>query len=164
MINADKFRRTLGRFATGVIVITTLDHEGQFHGMTANSFTSVSLNPPLILVCVDVQNQTHDFIKDQRKFGINILSTKQRELSSYFAKTIRQPPEPDTVGALSKNGIPSLQGSLGFLGCSLVSAHLLGDHTIYVGNVEEIITDDRSDNPLIFYESSFRELNPTENQ
>lgn len=165
MINADKFRRTLGRFATGVIVITTLDHEGRFHGMTANSFTSVSLSPPLILVCVDVQNQTHNFISAQRKFGVNILSTKQRELSAYFAKTIRQPPQPDIVEAkLSQNGIPYLQGSLGFLGCSLVSAHLQGDHTIYVGNVEETVAGSSLDSPLIFYESSFRELTPTEDQ
>ncbi len=165
MINADKFRRTLGRFATGVIIITTLDYEGKFHGMTANSFTSVSLSPPLILVCVDVQNQTHDFIKDQRKFGVNILGSHQRELSSYFAKTIPQPPEPDIVGAeLSKNGIPCLQGSLGFLGCSLVAAHLQGDHTIYVGKVEEMVTDDSPDRPLIFYEGNFRELKSTENQ
>ena len=139
MINADKFKRTLGRFATGVIVITTVDYEGKLHGMTANSFTSVSLSPPLILVCVDTQNQTHAFIKDQRKFDI-----------------IR--------AELGKNGIPCLQGSLGFLGCSLVAAHLQGDHTIYVGNVEEIITNDSPDGPLIFYESNFRELNSTENQ
>ena len=165
MINADKFKRTLGRFATGVIVITTVDYEGKLHGMTANSFTSVSLSPPLILVCVDAQNQTHAFIKDQKKFGINILSSKQRELSSYFAKTAPQPPEPDIIRAeLGKNGIPYLQGSLGFLGCSLVAAHLQGDHTIYVGNVEEIITDDSPDGPLIFYESNFRELNSTKNQ
>jgi len=133
--------------------------------MTANSFTSVSLSPPLILVCVDVQNQTHNFISAQRKFGINILSTKQRELSAYFAKTIRQLPQPDIVEAkLSQNGIPYLQGSLGFLGCSLVSAHLQGDHTIYVGNVEETVAGSSLDSPLIFYESSFRELTPTEDQ
>lgn len=164
MINTDKFRSTLGRFATGVIVITTLDHEGTFHGMTANSFTSVSLRPPLILVCVDIQNQTHNFINARKKFGVNILSANQRELSTYFAKTNHDTYQPDIIQTgLSDNGIPYLKGSLGFLACSLVSAHPQGDHTIYVGKVEQIAAEDSSTGPLIFYESNFRKLDPKEN-
>jgi len=164
VINRDKFRSTLAQFATGVIVITTLDHEGAFHGMTANSFTSVSLNPPLILVCVDVQNQTHNFIDAQRKFGVNILSADQRKLSTYFAKTNHRTYQPDIIQtSLSEHGIPYIKGSLGFLGCSMVDAHPQGDHTIYVGKVEEITSGSNSTGPLIFYESNFRELDPKGN-
>jgi flavin reductase (DIM6/NTAB) family NADH-FMN oxidoreductase RutF len=166
VINSDALRSTLGQFTTGIILITTLDLQGRFHGMTANSFTSVSLSPPLILVCVGVQNQTHNFISVQKKFGVNILSTQQRELSLYFAKTVKERPQQDAPETMvSQNGIPCLQRSLGFLGCSLVAAHPQGDHTIYVGNVEEIITGgDLGSSPLIFYESSFRELDPKRDQ
>ena len=91
MVSKDDFRGGMARFATGVTIVTTLDNEGNLHGMTANSFTSVSLTPPLALVCVDFRTHTHGYIKSLGAFGVNVLCEEQKEIGAYFA---RKPPGP----------------------------------------------------------------------
>ena len=148
----------MSNFATGVTVVTTIDDHGSLHGMTANSFTSVSLNPPIVLICVDLNTNTHGFIKTRGAFGVNILSDRQGEIGEYFARPpqIRSGKVPYSHQQ-SENGLPQIRGCLAFLGCQVIDAKLYNDHTVFVGKVDEISLGD-TDNPLIFYKSRFRLL------
>ena len=160
MVNKDEFRNSMARFATGVTVVTTVDDQGELHGMTANSFTSICLDPPLVLVCVDLRTNTHRFVQARGAFGINVLSDQQKEIGAYFARR----PE-DRHGEVtyrhrkSAKGLPLIEGSLVFFGCHVVDSQLYGDHTIYIGQVDEILLGD-SGKPLLFYESRFISLGP----
>src|SRR5437879_6340201 len=83
-----EFRKAMGSFATGVTIIT-LDLDGEVHGMTANAFASVSLDPLLVLVCVDQKARTHAHLQAKKRFGINVLRADQRRISEYYARTVR---------------------------------------------------------------------------
>ena len=155
MTSFDKieFRSALSEFATGVTVITTLDDEGNPHTMTANSFTSVCLEPPIVLVCVAHGTHTYGYLEEWKKFGVNFLKEEQEEVGAYFAKK----PQDRTGGvnysfSQSENGVPVLDGSAIFFDCDVVGSHVYGDHTVYVGEVKEIRREDY-DNPLMFYRS-----------
>jgi flavin reductase (DIM6/NTAB) family NADH-FMN oxidoreductase RutF len=151
LISKDEFRRAMSRFATGVTVVTSVDDEGQPHSMTANSFTSVCLEPPTVLVCLAHGTHTHGYVERQGRFGINILKEEQEELGAYFAKR----PE-DRVGNLrysytmTDGGIPVLNEAMAFFSCRVIGAHVYGDHTIYLGEVEEVRHGEDSA-PLMFY-------------
>lgn len=154
MINKDDFRRCMSEFATGVTVVTTLDDEDNVHGMSANSFTSVCLEPPLVLVCVAHNTNTYRYIESRRCFGINILSAQQVTIGKYFA---RRPA--DRHGDVEYDysitpgcGVPALKGALAFLGCEVFSSHIYGDHTIYIGEVKEIQRGE-TEAPLLFFHS-----------
>ena len=158
MVTKDDFRGGMARFATGVTIVTTLDHQGSLHGMTANSFTSVSLTPPLALVCVAFHTHTHEYIKSLGAFGVNVLSQEQQEIGAYFA---RKPQ--DRIGSpfthrISEMGLPIIEGSMAYFGCRVVDAHVHGDHTIYIGSVDEMSLGEKA-NPLLYYESNFTNLN-----
>jgi len=152
------FRQSMSRFATGVTVVTTLDSHGKIHGMTANSFTSVSLDPPLVLVCVDFRTNTHGYIEATKAMGINVLSEKQQDVGRYFAKkpADRVSPEPYKY-RLGQSRQPIIEGALAFFGCRVVDTHVHSDHSIYIGQVEEIVLGD-ADKPLLFYESKYTQL------
>src|SRR5437016_2386329 len=87
-VTQTEFRKALGSFATGVTVIT-VDYESEVHGMTANAFASVSLDPPLVLVCVDQRARTHAHLHSKKRFGVNVLSQDQRTISEYYAPPTR---------------------------------------------------------------------------
>ena len=129
----------MSAFATGVTVITTLDDQNQPHSMTANSFTSVCLEPAVVLVCVAHGTNTYGFMERTGKFGVNILSQEQQELGAYFAKR----PE-DRQGDVeysyteAGDGVPALDNAMVFFGCQVMSSHVYGDHTIYLGEVKEV--------------------------
>ena len=155
MVSFDKneFRSALSEFATGVTVITTLDDEGNPHTMTANSFTSVCLEPPIVLVCVAHGTHTYGYLEERKRFGVNFLCEDQEDVGAYFAKK----PQDRTGGvdysfAESENGVPVLEGSAIFLDCDVIGAHVYGDHTVYMGEVKEIRRTEY-DNPLMFYRS-----------
>ena len=158
MVTTEEFRNSMARFATGVTVVTTLDHQGALHGMTANSFTSICLAPPLVLVCVDHRTHTYQFVESRGSFGVNILSEQQKDIGAYYARR----PE-DRHGdvpyqhRLSEKGLPVIEGSLAFFDCRVVDSHVHGDHTIYIGEVDEISLGS-SEKPLLFYESRFTNL------
>jgi flavin reductase (DIM6/NTAB) family NADH-FMN oxidoreductase RutF len=144
----------MSEFATGVTVVTTLDDEDRVHGMSANSFTSVCLDPPLILVCVDHATNTFRFVERRRRFGVNVLGGGQEDMGRYFARR----PE-DRRGDVEYHyhlspgcGVPALKGVLVFLGCQVVSSHAYGDHTIYIAEVKEVQRGE-SQVPLLFFES-----------
>ncbi len=153
MDNKDYFRAGMSDFATGVTVITTIDDQGQPHSMTANSFTSVCLDPPVLLVCVAHGTHTYGYLESKGRFGVNVLRQEQQELGAYFAKR----PEDRQGGveysyAEGRDGVPILEGSLVFLNCQVMGRHVYGDHTIYIGEVKEMRRND-SGAPLLFFRS-----------
>ena len=153
MVSKDDFRRAMSKFATGVTVVTTVDHQGQVHGMTANAFTSVCLEPPVLLMCLAHSTNTYGYVEARRYFGLNIVGARQQDVAQYFAK----PPE-DRHGEVeygvstSAGGVPTLDGSMVSFVCRVVGSHVYGDHTVYVAQVEEMKLGDSAD-PLLFYDS-----------
>ncbi len=156
-VTADEFRAALGRFATGVTVITVETAAGDVHGMTASAFCSVSLRPPLVLVCVDRLAETYLHLRERRQFGVSILKEEQEALSEFFADAERNPGAAYRLAIKyrpMKSGTPVLQNALGNLDCSVLSAHEAGDHTIFVGEVREVIVNEGP--PLLYFRGRYR--------
>ena len=159
-LNQADFRKAMGSFATGVTVIT-IDQEGEIHGMTANAFTSVSLDPMLVLVCVDHRARTHAHLHARKRFGVNVLASHQRPISEYYAKTTAKHQHAEEAGARferTSHGTPVLQEALAYLECKLHSAQDAGDHTIFIGEVEEVVV--RDGNPLTYFRGKYRHVGP----
>lgn len=147
------FRKALGHFASGVTVITTV-HEGIVHGMTANAFCSVSLEPPLVLVSVDNRSHMHRLLAQSKRYGASVLSKDQEALSQHFAGRSQ---EGLPVPFSWHEGYPLIEGSIAQLTCRVVNAHPAGDHTLYVGQVEWFeYSDERA--PLLFYGGRYHTL------
>ncbi len=149
----------MGCFATGVTIIT-VDLDGEVHGMTANAFASVSLNPMLVLVCVDHSTRTHAHLHAKKRFGINVLCEDQRAISEYYARPERTHERAEQeAGARfdrTQQGTPVLHGAIAYLECKLQSAHDAGDHTIFIGEVEEAVVHDGQ--PLLFFRGKYRKV------
>jgi flavin reductase (DIM6/NTAB) family NADH-FMN oxidoreductase RutF len=155
-LTGEEFRRALGHFATGVTVVTVRRSQEFIHGMTANAFTSVSLEPPLVLVCVDQQARSHPLLLEQKCFGINVLREDQEPLARYFADSDQDHETAGRLGveyATSERGTPLLKDCLARLDCTLVATHEGGDHTLFVGRVEQANTG--TGRPLLFYQGKF---------
>jgi flavin reductase (DIM6/NTAB) family NADH-FMN oxidoreductase RutF len=158
-LNSSDFRKAMGCFATGVTIIT-VDLEGVVHGMTANAFASVSLDPPLVLVCVDRKASTHAHLHAKKRFGINVLGEDQRAISAYYARAERDHEHAETdAGARfdrTRHGTPMLHGALAFLECRLHTAQVAGDHTIFIAEVEDVLV--RDGEPLLFFRGKYRKV------
>ena len=137
-----EFRQAMGSFATGVTVIT-VDYEGEVHGMTANAFTSVSLDPLLVLVCVDHRARTHSHLHARKRFGVNVLAENQQAISEYYALPAQthETAEQDAGARFDRtaHGTPVLHGALAYLECRLLTAQDAGDHTIFIAEVEDVV-------------------------
>jgi flavin reductase (DIM6/NTAB) family NADH-FMN oxidoreductase RutF len=159
--HAEDFRRAMGLFATGVTVVT-VESEGRVEGMTANAFTSVSLEPLLVLICVDRKARTHAHLHARRRFGINVLAEEQRKISEHYAQPDRDPSRAEQeAGAkfdFTSHGTPVLSGGLAYLECSLQSTQEAGDHTIFIADVDDIVI--RGGKPLLYFEAGYRALGP----
>ncbi len=158
-VSVESFRKALSHFATGVTVITVDHGDGRIHGMTANAFASVSLDPLLVLVCISRNARTHGFVHIQKRFGINVLAEHQEEIARYFTQVAQDPGIARGLGVnfwRTQQGTPMLQGALAHLDCKLVEAHEAGDHTIFLGAVEQIETGEGQ--PLLFYRGKYRKL------
>jgi flavin reductase (DIM6/NTAB) family NADH-FMN oxidoreductase RutF len=158
-LNSRVFRRVAGAFTTGVTVITVERGPGQVHGMTANSFTSVSLDPPLVLICVGHDARLLSFLKSQRRFGVSILRDGQQMLSEHFAKgeqTLEAEARLGIQFQWTPAGIPLLVGALAYLSCNVVAEHEAGDHTIFIGEVESM--DYEEGEPLLYHRGHYRRL------
>ena len=154
-IEKNELRRVMGHFATGVTVITSLRSSGELHGLTANAFTSVSLTPPLLLICVDKKAESYPCFEESKVFTVNILASDQEDLSRRFA--VSGGPKFEGVSyRTGVNGAPILNGTLGFIECKVVSTVDGGDHTIYLGEIEQAETRDAK--PLLFFRGGYREL------
>lgn len=152
------FRQVLGRFATGITVVTTGTPQ-DFHGMTANAFASVSLDPPLVLVAVDRRARTCQRIPQFRAFGVNILKADQAQLSDRFAGRIESQDAPPPALRLftAVTGTPLLEGTAAQLDCALYQSHEAGDHIIFVGQVLQARLDEAAE-PLLFFASRYHRL------
>jgi flavin reductase (DIM6/NTAB) family NADH-FMN oxidoreductase RutF len=156
VIGADDFRHVLGHFASGVTIVTTCDDASRPTGLTASAFTSVSLDPPLILVCVDHKAQCYSALRDGGRFAVNVLGLDQEVLSRRFATTKIVDKFDGVAYHLSDLKLPLLDGALARLQCVTVSAHVEGDHTILVGRVEQADTKDGE--PLLYYRGRYRQF------
>ena len=148
------FRRAWGSFATGGSLITTLEKDGSTHGMTANGIASVSLEPMLVMVCVGHNANTFPIIEETGRYGINILSESQRDIGEFYASSANQGNEKfESDFTASKTGIPFVNNALASMDCKVVKAHREGDHTIFIGSVEEIQVNEGK--PLLFFASKW---------
>jgi len=158
-LTQNEFRKAMGAFATGVTIIT-VDLEGEVHGMTANAFTSVSLDPMLVLVCVDHSTRTHAHLHAKKRFGINVLCDDQRAISEYYARPERTHENAEAeAGARfdrTRHGTPVLHGALAYLECRLQSVQEAGDHSIFIAEVEDVVLDDGD--PLVFFRGRYRRV------
>jgi flavin reductase (DIM6/NTAB) family NADH-FMN oxidoreductase RutF len=155
------FRRALGQFATGVTVVTVESGPRRVHGMTANSFTSVSLDPPLISVCVDQNAHLLPLLYEKRVFGVNVLKEDQQKLSEFFARvdqTEREEAQLNVHFQWAPENIPLLEDVLCQVRCRLYSTHVAGDHTIVVGEV--LSASLYSGQPLLFFRGRYTRLSP----
>jgi flavin reductase (DIM6/NTAB) family NADH-FMN oxidoreductase RutF len=155
-IQPDHFRQLLGRFATGVTVLTTRDGAGRPVGMTASSLASVSLLPPLVSVCVDVSADMHRVLSSSGDFVVNILSADQEHLSRRFAA---QPAEGRFDGVPwqeTPTGLILLEGALAHIECERFADFPLGDHTLFVGRVTGGSAGEGE--PLLYYRGSYGAL------
>ncbi len=157
--DASEFRTALGAFVTGVTVITTRSDISSY-GVTANAFSSVSLEPPLILVCIKAASGGSREIVGNSSFAVNILSADQEAISRFFASSDR-PRGPDALQdvphRLAASGSPILDGVAAYLDCRLVASHAAGDHMIFVGEVTDLaVGPDVS--PLLFHAGQYRRV------
>jgi len=143
-----EFRQVMGRFATGVTVVTTVEKD-VVHGMTANGFLSVSMRPPLVLVSLG-RCKMNEMLPRSGRYGISVLSHDQRHFAAHFAAQKASPVEPTFTW---QSGLPLLEGALAHLVCRVVDVHRAGDHVLWIGEVEYL--DHRDDEPLLFYTGRF---------
>ena len=157
-IEAADYRHIIGQFATGVTVLTTAN-DGLLHGMTANAITSVSLEPPLLLVCIDKAAHSHEQFTQSGRFTVNILAEDQQEVSKIFAAT-SEPEQGRLQGVafpLDANGVPLIVGCLAYIECAVADQFEGGDHTIFIGSVEDAAVAGEAA-PLLFYQGKYRRL------
>jgi len=154
-IEKSEFRHVMSHLASAVTVVTTHDGAGRQYGLTASAVCSLSLEPTLVLVCVDRRADSYPAFERSRVFVVNLLDAAQEELSGRFAVSGGD----KFAGVSYRSGILGaaiLEGTLGHLECRVVAAHEGGDHTIYVGEVET--ADARDGSPLLYFRGRYRRL------
>ena len=157
MIDPQSFRQTMSRFATGITVIATRDGDGKAVGLTVNSFTSVSLDPPLVSFCLDKRAHLFPLFKKADLFSVNILSENQQPVSQHFAN-FRKNPAPPRLWAKSQDDCPVLSGTLGWMLCRKAAAYKGGDHMIFLGEVIRLSPRLSKANPLIYFDRHYRHI------
>ena len=154
-IGREEFRNALRHWASGVTVITTRDGAGNLQGVTVSAFSSVSLSPPLVLICIDRHTGSHHAFVESQRFIVNILGEEQQHISHQFASKLSDKFE-GVEFSQTATGLPVLAGTLANLECRLVHSYKGGDHTIFIGEIEDTIV--REGNPLIYYHGHYRKL------
>jgi len=156
-IEAQDYREALTRFATGVTVVTTLEQTGgapQPWGTTVNSFTGISLDPPLVMVAIGRERSIHPIIERTGRFGVNILGEDSQQISDCFAGAPSPLPRSAFCNAdyqLSKAGLPVLEQAIAYLSCDVDRIIEAGDHTIYLGKVIETVCRDDVGWPMLYF-------------
>ncbi len=157
VVSPDDFKAALGSWAAGVTVVTT-SHEGAVYGITVSSFSSVSLDPLLVLVCLADSNRLPRMIEQSGRFAVSILAAGQDGISAQFATSGREPaPSLGVESLVLHTGAPVIDGCIAALDCELERAVTGGDHTIMIGRVVAA-TADSSKRPLIYYRRGYRDL------
>jgi len=156
LVDVREFRDVLGRFATGVAVVTASGADGPA-GLTTNAFSSLSLDPPLVLVCFDHGSRTLTVVRDSGRFAVNFLRAGDEDLARLFAGKQPHPEKFAAVTHSADHGVPVLDSALGWLVCDLQALHPSGDHDIGVGAVTAMGQDPAGE-PLVFYGGAYRAL------
>lgn len=151
----ERFRTAMAQLAGGVVVITTEDAEGRPHGFTATSFCSVSMDPPLVLVCLADTSSSYEAFLGCRGFAVSLLSQEQRALAIRFATTGADKFRPED-NVTTPRLLPAVAGALAVLDCAVHARHPAGDHIILVGAVRHVLSG-RGD-PLVYHDRAFRQL------
>lgn len=148
-LDGRRLRSTLGRFCTGVTVVSTADEDG-VHAMTANAFTSVSLDPPIVLVSIDHRARMHQKLPATRRYGVSVLASEQERLALHFAGR----PDPRIESPFTWHGdVPIVTGAIAHFCCVSYAEHAAGDHTLHLGRVTAF--DARPGEPLLFHAGAF---------
>jgi flavin reductase (DIM6/NTAB) family NADH-FMN oxidoreductase RutF len=159
MVTSEKFREVMGNFATGITVVTTRGKDGQAYGLTVNSFTSVSLDPVIVLVCFDNRLSSLQHFKDSGKFGVSMLSENQEDLSRLFAR--KDSIRPDSLYFTGPAGQPLIRDTLAYLECETTAIYPGGDHQIFLAHV---LTGDTLQGkggvgkPVLYFQGKYRHL------
>ncbi len=154
-VNSDEFRSALSRFPSGVTVVTTRDEDGRYHGITVSAFCSLSLDPPRVLICVEKTTGSHLALETSQAFIVNMLSADQREMSERFASTLEDKFEAVEFET-GIDGIPMILGCLATLECRVTNAYDGGDHSIFVGEVEQATVNDGD--PIVYFRGDYRAI------
>jgi len=154
-IDSAAFRRALGQFASGVTVVTTRDAAGHPLGLTVSAFCSVSLHPPLVLVCIDHRSETNAAMRESGRFAVNVLAEDQEVVSRRFAAPGRAKVE-GFAFALGPQGLPLVPGALAHVECRVRSFHDEGDHAVWVGEVRSLSA--HPGRPLLYHAGAYRRL------
>lgn len=150
-----QLRKALGTFVSGVTVVTTSTQDGDVHGMTANAFTSVSMDPPLVLVSVATSARMDHLIRTAGHYGVSILGGRQEPLSLHFAGA----PSKERVAEPSfcwRDGVPFVDGALVHLACDVYDSHVAGDHRLHIGRVKGLWH--QHGDPLVYFTGCFHRL------
>jgi|SRR5437588_9336466 len=154
-VSKDDFRAALGRFVSGVTVITTLSEDGQPAGITVSAFASLSLEPCLVLACIDKRASVHESLCEGKHFAVNILAEEQEHVSRRFAS--KDQDRFDGIGySEGAGGAPLLDAALAYIECRVVHTYPGGDHTIVVGDVESVRIAEHK--PLAYYRGGYSQL------
>lgn len=157
-ITSDQFKSLMASFAAGVTVVTTRDPAGALWGLTATAFSSLSLDPPLCLVCIDRRTASHRPLVDSRRFAVNVLTDQQQDVSNHFASRL-----PDKFTGVSwqpgpATEVPVLTDALAWMECALDAIHEGGDHDIFVGRI--VSAHVREGRPLVYWRGSYGDVTP----
>jgi flavin reductase (DIM6/NTAB) family NADH-FMN oxidoreductase RutF len=156
-VDSLSFRRALGQFPSGVTVVTTRGAGGEPVGLTVSSFCSVSLHPPLVLVCIDRRSDANDGLRDSRHFAVSVLSEEQQEVSRRFAAPGRGKLE-GFAFLEGRHGLPLVPGALAHVQCKVRSRHEEGDHLVWVGEVIALAA--HPGRPLLYHAGGYHVLDP----
>ena len=161
MVDSIELRKVWSKFPTGVTIMSSLDDDGSIHSMTANAVCSVSLEPPLCLVCVSFSRHSHENIKDRSVFSISFLRSDQTALAKYFSVDHEDRDGSVNPKYITQNGtIPVLEDCIANISCRVTTQHQAGDHTIFVAEIiDATIYENTENDALVFYESKFTTLN-----
>lgn len=154
-----RLRDAFGCFGTGVTIVTAFDPAGRPVGLTANSFTSVSLDPPLLLFCLDRRSRRAPVFQEASAYAVNVLHAGQEALSTRFARGAEE--GLDGVDWLEENGAPMLRDAMAVFNCRPHAVHDGGDHAILIGRVERLSFDPAQD-PLIYFQGRYRSVHVPE--
>jgi flavin reductase (DIM6/NTAB) family NADH-FMN oxidoreductase RutF len=151
------FKRTMRAFPTGVTIVTSLK-EGEPRGLTLSSFTSVSADPPMILICVNREARSYLYISTSRIFCVNVLSEAQRTLAEHFSGKVRERQFEEIGYETIVTGAPVLRGTVGYFDCVVEEEHHAGTHSIFIGRV--VACEARGGRPLGYYNGTYTQLAP----
>jgi flavin reductase (DIM6/NTAB) family NADH-FMN oxidoreductase RutF len=151
-VTQDQFRAALGRFASGVTVVTTKDAKGKLHGITVSAFCSVSLQPPMVLICIEKTAGSHYAFEESNVFIVNVLREGEAEMSELFA-SIKDDKFENIEFDTGIDGVPILKDTLARLECRVTFSYHGGDHSIFVGEVENVTVDEGQ--PLLYFRGQY---------